>query len=492
MAASVAKNAFYLTAATIGQKVIAFFYFLFLANVFLKEQTGAYFLALSITTIFSVVADFGITPVVIREVAKRPEGATSLVRRALGLKLPIILLGMAGSVLAAQLLGYSAEVKLLVLLASLVMAEDAISLLYFGVLRGLHVLRYESLGMVIGEVIICGLGGVSLLIYPSPALLVLALVVGSLFNAIFSACQVVRQLGWKVLWPQFGGNETLKLFKTSIPFALAGGFSKLYSYVDSILLSVFIGTAAVGVYAVAYKMTYAFQFLPMAFVAALYPGMSALVGKDTEKLAKLFEKAIWYLLIIGSPIVFGIFAVAPDIIRLTGGEYLAAAPVLRVLIFVLIPLFLDFPIGSLLNAADRQTTKTAIMGITMVINVILNALLIPKMGIVGAAYAAEASFWFMFLAGLYFVPKIIPKTPWKHLSWLFAKIVCSGIVMAAATMLLRPIVGFFVVVPLAAIFYGLLLFVTRSIRMEQLKELRGIIFRKKYEEIAPLDPRLSN
>lgn len=478
MSASVAKNAFYLTIATIGQKVIAFFYFLFLANVFLKEQTGAYFLALSITTIFSVVADFGITPVVIREVAKRPEGAVSLIRRALGLKLPIIILGMVGSVIAADLLGYSSEVKLLVLLASVVMAEDAISLLYFGVLRGLHVLRFESLGMIFGEIIICGLGTLSLLFYPSPVLLILALVAGSLFNAIFSALRVVKQLGWKVLWPQLGGTETLKLFKTAIPFALAGGFSKLYSYVDSVFLSIFIGTAAVGVYTVAYKMTYAFQFLPMAFVAALYPGMSALVGKDQKKLSELFEKSIWYLLIIGAPIVFGIFAIAPDIVRLTGKEYLEAIPTLRVLIFVLIPLFLDFPIGSLLNAADRQKTKTAIMGVTMAINVILNALLIPRVGIIGAAYAAEVSFWFMFLAGLYFVPKIIPNTPWKKLSWLFVRVVGSGIVMAVITVFLRPILGFVPVILVAAIVYGLLLFVTRSIKLEQLKELRGIILRK--------------
>ncbi|MFA6131601.1 MAG: flippase [Patescibacteria group bacterium] len=492
MAASVAKNAFYLTAATIGQKIIAFFYFLFLANIFLKEQTGAYFLALSITTIFSVVADFGITPVIIREVAKHPEGAVSLVRRALGLKLPIIVLGMAGSVLAAELFGYSSEVKLLVLLASLVMAEDAISLLYFGVLRGLHVLRYESFGMVIGEIIICGLGSLSLLFYPSPILLILALVAGSLFNAIFSALQVVKQLGWKVLWPQLGGPETLKLFKTSIPFALAGGFSKMYSYVDYVLLSIIISTAAVGVYTVAYKMTYAFQFLPMAFVAAVYPGMSALVGKDTKKLSELFEKSIWYLLIIGVPIVFGIFAIAPDVVRLTGKEYLEAVPILRALIFVLIPLFLDFPIGSLLNAADRQTTKTAIMGITMIINVVLNAILIPKLGIIGAAYAAEVSFWFMFLAGLYFVPKIIPNPRWKYLSWLFVKIMVSGVLMAVATMYLRPTLGFIAVVPTAAIVYISLLFVTKSVKLEQLKELRGIILRKKYEEATPIDTRLSN
>jgi len=491
MAASVAKNAFYLTVATIGQKILAFLYFLFIANVFLKEQTGAYFLALSITTVFSVVADFGITPVVIREVAKRPEGATALVRKALGLKLPIILLGVGGSILAAQLLGYSSEVKFLVLLASLVMAEDAISLLYFGVLRGLHVLRYESLGMMIGESITVGLGCLSLLLHPSLSFLIGALVAGSLFNLFFASLKVVQHLGWEAIIPTFDFSEAKKLFRVAFPFALAGGFSKLYSYIDSILLSIFLGTGAVGIYAISYKMTYAFQFLPMAFVAAVYPGMSALVGKDTKKLAELFEKSIWYLLIIASPIVFGIFAIASDVVGLTGKEYSEAVPVLRVLVFVLIPLFLDFPIGSLLNAADRQATKTAIMGVTMTINAVVNAIFIPTIGIMGAAYAAEASFWFMFLAGLYFVPKIIPNTPWKHLTWLFVKIIGSGAVMAVVTIFLQPILGFVLVIPVAAIIYTVMLFVTGSVRLSQLKEIKTLVLKKKavipYEEITPVN-----
>jgi O-antigen/teichoic acid export membrane protein len=492
MSVSVAKNAFYLTMATVGQKIMAFFYFLLVANVFLKEQTGAYFLALSITTIFSVVADFGITPVVIREVAKRPEGATQLVRRALGLKLPFVILGVLGSLIAVQLLGYSLEVKFLVLLAALVMAEDAISLLYFGVLRGLHILRFESFGMMIGEAITVSLGCLSLLIHPSLTFLVLALVAGSLFNAIFSALQVVKHLGWQTIMPIFDFAGTKKLLKTATPFALAGGFSKLYSYIDSILLAAFIGTGAVGIYAIAYKMTYAFQFLPMAFVAAVYPGMSALVGRDTKKLGELFEKSIWYLLILVAPISFGIFSVAPDVVRLAGKEYVDAALVLQALVFVLIPLFLDFPIGSLLNAADKQATKTTIMGLTMVINTILNLVLIPIVGIIGAAYAAEASFWFMFLAGLYFVPKIIPGLPWKNLNWLFVKIIGSGAVMAAATLFLRPFVGFFLVLPIAAIIYIALLFVTRSVRIDQLKDLKKLVLRKKVdvtyvEEITPTD-----
>lgn len=481
MSVSVVKNTLYLTLATVAQKILAFFYFLFLANVMQPEKTGVYFLVLSITTIFSVVADFGITPVIIREVAKKPENAISLIQKALGLKIPFIVLAIIGSIVTTKVLGYNLEIQFLVILATVVMAADAVSLLYFGVLRGLHVLKFESFGMFIGEVLITSFGALSLFIHPSLLFLIVALAIGSIFNAFFSSGQVIRRLGWVVVKPSLNWSEAKKIFKISFPFALAGGFSKLYSYVDAILLSLFIGTTVVGVYSIAYRMTYAFQFLPMAFVAALYPGMSALVTNDREKLAKLFEQAMWYLMIIAIPVAFGIFAIAPDLILLAGKGYSSGAKVLQVMVFVLIPLFLDFPIGSLLNAADRQVTKTVLMGATMVINIGLNFLFIPRWGALGAAIAAEISFWFLFLAGLYFVPKIIPNLSWAKLGWLFIKITACGGVMSAITLVLRTKISFIFVIPVAVIVYFILLLVTQSLNWQQLLELKKILSRKKIE-----------
>ena len=73
MTSKVARNTLYLTGASIGQKIIAFVYFLLLARIMQPEQTGIYFLVTSFVTMFSVVTDLGIVPVVIREVAKSTE-----------------------------------------------------------------------------------------------------------------------------------------------------------------------------------------------------------------------------------------------------------------------------------------------------------------------------------------------------------------------------------------------------------------------------------
>lgn len=473
MAGSIAKNTLYLTLASVGQKAIAFVYFLFLARIMGPEQTGRYFLALSIMLVFAVIADFGITPVVIREVAKVPERAKQIVREAIGLKLPFMVLSVIASISATLVLGYDPEVLTLVLFAQVILIADTLSLLFYGTLRGLQDLRFESLGVFIGQCLTGILGGLVLVFSPSLVLLVCALSVGSLFNAVFSCSQVVKRLGKQVIAPVFDRRRAKKFLLIALPFALAAIFVKVYSYVDTLLLAKFLDEVSVGIYAIAYKFTYAFQFLPLAFVAALYPGLSHMLAHEKEELPRAFNSAMRYMILIGAPIVFGLWAIAPEVVSLAGEGFDESATVLRWLVFVLIPIFLDFPIGSLLNAADRQVTKTTIMGATMVLNVVLNVWLIPIYGVLGAAYAALVSFTFLFLAGLWFVPQIIPQYRFGSLFKVVAPVLISAALMGGVALALSSIGGLFLAIPGAAIVYLGLLLLTRAVTMEELNCVRS-------------------
>lgn len=484
----VAKNALYLTLASVGQKVLSFAYFLLIARVMKPEATGGYFLALSVVTVALVVSDFGTNAVIIREVAKKPDDV-GLVRRALALKLLTTVLGGAFAVLAATTLGYAPEVRALVLLAVAVMAADTFSQFYYGVLRGLRKLGYESVGLFVGMGSTLVVGSLALAFSPTLPMLILALFVGSALNLLFAATMAARRLGASVLLPSFDLAGTRPLLCAAFPFLLAGLFVKVYSYVDVQFLNHYLGSAAVGVYSIAYKYTYAFQFLPLAFVAALYPGMSARVGKDPEGLARLFERAMWYMLMLSVPIAFGLWAVAAPAVALVGPEYAAAAPVLGLFAFVLVPAFMDFPVGSLLNAAGRQGTKTAIFGAVMLVNALLNWLLIPRFGMMGAAGASVASTWVLVLCGLRFAPAVIPGYRAARLLPVLARFLASGAVMALAARAASDAfgagaVGLFAAVVVGAATYGTMLFVTRSVNRSDLRELVAL-FRKKEAYVAP-------
>lgn len=438
----------------------------------MPDLTGQYFLALSIMTMYSVIAEFGITSVTTREIAKDPTQAPQLIPHALALKLPLMTVAVVGAILTGRFLGYEPEVQTLIAISSVVLVIDALQVFFYGVLRGFQALQYEAVGIFSGMMTTAILGGLVLVFAPSLPLLVVALIAGSSVNLLVSSHRVARRVGWKTLIPRWSARDAKTIMRMAFPFALAAIFVKVYSYIDSIFISKFLDTTAVGLYAIAYKFTYAFQFLPLAFVAALYPGMSAVAGKDDVALNRILLRSMWYMAILSAPIVFGLYAIAPEAILLAGDGYAGATAVLQALVFVLIPIFLDFPIGALLNASGKQTTKTAIMGVTMVINIVLNAVLIPQVGILGAGWAALASFVFMFAAGLFYIPKVIPTFSFMHLLRTILPIYLVGLIMLVVVIILKPLVGWIPVVLIGGVVYLIGLLLTGSFKLSDLYYLK--------------------
>lgn len=496
MSARLAKNALYLTIASVGQKLLSFGYFLVVARFLQPERTGLYAAALSLVTIFAVVADFGTPSIVIREVARRPEEALPFVRRALAVKIPMTLLAILLAFFASNALGYAPAERELVMLAAGVLACDSISVFFYGVLRGLHRLEYEALGMMMGQLVTLTVGLIALAIHPTLPMLILALTVGSLSNAILSSIQVVRRLGWKALLPAWTTEGIRAVIKEAWPFFLAAAFVKVYSSLDLQFLKWFFGNTIAGLYSVAYKFTFAFQFLPLAFVAALYPGMSALVGKkDTEGLGRLFESATRYLLLLAVPLAFGLSLVAQGAVALLGPQYAEAVPVLRVMPFILLPSFLDFPIGSLLNASGRQRTKTAIFGVTLLLNFALDFFLVPKFAMFGAIGGSFASLCFLVAAGMYFVPSVIPGFRYARVWRVTWPIALSGVAMAAigwlTSPLLRhvhPILALLITVFVSIVAYVAALWLTGAVRPSEVRQTVASLRRSpEYAENPAID-----
>ena len=482
---SVARNTLYLTLASIAQKVIAFAYFTVLANLVGVEKTGTYFLTLSLIVMFSVIADWGITSVVIRETAADKNKATAYLRQAMGLKVPLILFAVIAVISFSVLLGYETNVIKLVALATPILAADALSVLFYGILRGLQDLRFEAIGIFFGQLLTAILGALVLWMSPSLPFLMMALLFGSLWNVLYAGYQVARRLGWLALLPRWNAQEMKKLLRISMAFGLAGVFVKIYSSVDTILLSLYKGQEAVGVYAVAYKFTYAFQFFPLAFVGALYPAMSSLATRNREALAKLFDRSMWYMALLAVPITFGIASTA-DLLIATfyPNGYSESVTALQLLIFVLIFLFLDFPVGSLLNAAHKQAIKTAAMGLTMVINILLNVLLIPRYGVIGACVSALISFFVLFVVSFWFVPSIIDYGWWKLIRRT-SMIFFAGTLMAGTVLLLKSSLPLLLLVPIGATVYIFTLFLSGELHINQWRELRQSFSKSTYENENP-------
>ncbi len=463
-----------MTMASVGQKLIAFVYFLFLARVMMPERTGVFFLATSIITLFSIFTDLGLTAVTIREIAKRPENREQTVQNVVGLKLLLMAISVVIVFFASILLHYDTQITELIWITMTVMILDAFALLLYGILRGFQQLRYEATGILISQCVTVMVGGISLIVHPDVRFLVLALILGSLTNLLIALSQVIRLYGFHMLVPKWNNRLVWGVLKVMAPFALAGIFTKVYSTIDVVLISKLLNTTAVGIYSVAYKFTYAFQFLPLALSAALYPSLSSTVEHDQEATAKTFFRAIWYIFLIATPIVFGVWLVAPQMIRLTGHGFDDSIVILGTLLFVLFPSFLEIPFGSLLNASDRQSLRMKILGTAMITNIVLDVLMIPHLGLMGAVIGSLVSYTFMITLEVWFVSRILPHF-FRHVaSHRIFQILLSGIIMFGVGILLIQKIPWLIVIPCVALVYLFALFLTHAILKSDVVSVRSL------------------
>jgi O-antigen/teichoic acid export membrane protein len=137
----------------------------------------------------------------------------------------------------------------------------------------------------------------------------------------------------------------------------------------------------------------------------LYPALSAAwARRDFSQVERAFLGTFRVLAAVGFVFSAGLSALSPKLIPLIyGDKYLGAIIPFEILPWVILAIFMDFPIGSLLNATHRAKLKTYAMLATTAVSVAANLVLVPRYAAVGAAWAGVISFWFLFGFGLFYV-----------------------------------------------------------------------------------------
>lgn len=116
--------------------------------------------------------------------------------------------------------------------------------------------------------------------------------------------------------------------------------------------------------------------------AALFPAINRVASESHAALARVVRASYVLLLALGVGVALFVTFFAPEAMRILGGGdtngYGPAAPALAILIWDL-PCYLIVNIlGTALVAVHRQKTMILAFGVTLVFNVVLNILLIPR------------------------------------------------------------------------------------------------------------------
>lgn len=494
--ANIAKNTSYFTLALILQKVISFAYFTMLARNLLPEDLGKYYLAISLTSIFSIIIDLGFSNVIVREVAKKQYQPEKLLSNVLLMKIPLSALAFLAVYLLANLMGYPEITENLIYISSISMILDSFTLSFYSVIRGFHNLKYESIGSVSFQLIVLLLGFVFLRQDRDLNYLMFVMALASAFNFIYAFYLIKFKFKIKI---SSGFDKALikNIIIITAPFTAYAVLQRLYMYLDSVLISILSSDSEVGIYQISFKIIYALQFLPMAFVASLYPAFASYwkdtknsplerggreadgvcrtsaaedSTKTTSQLAITFERAMNYLIIISLPISIGIISLADKIMLIFKPEYASAILPLQVTMAALPFMFLNFPVGSLLNACDRQIKNTYLMAIVMATSFTLNIFLIPRFSALGASITVLATNIISLIIGMLFIRGIINYRPRKIYSVL-AKALFSAIIMSLLVLWLKSYLHIIFVVPISACLYFILLLLTKAFNNEDVKSI---------------------
>jgi len=453
----IAKNTSYFTLALIAQKVLSFFYFSYIAVKVGATGLGQYSFALFFTTIFAVLIDLGLSNVIVREVSKisteNKEEVQKYFSSALFIKIPLAILVYLLAVTIINFLNNPPLVKQLVYLSGIIMAIDSFSLTFFAFLRARQNLFFESIATVFTQVIIfiCGFFVVNYL-GGDLRLLILAILLASVFSLIVASVAIKKRLGliFKIALDKI---ILKKLWLIIVPFALAGIFTRVYGYLDTILLNQLVGPTALGFYSLPYKLTFSLQFIPLAFIASLYPAFADYFVRSKDLLKQTFNKSLLYLGIIAVPMTFGALVLGRSLILLFYSEKFSASVLPLVILMIGLPfLFLNFPLGSLLNACDRQRRNTWHLAIVMIVNVILNFVLIPRYSYNGAAVASTVSTILMFVLQMS-VAGVIVEFDKKFLISKAFSVIISGAFMALMVYIINQSFGFWPAFLMAPLFY---------------------------------------
>lgn len=466
--ANLVSNAFYSGIAN-ASSVFLLVVMVFVGRYLGAEEFGKFNFSMAIVTTASLLSDFGVTTLVKRTVARNPEQAESYFGNLVSLKVILSLLAILVSMVAVFLLRKEPDVRFAVFVLALAASLKALKMVPVTFFQALERFDLFALSSAVHNAGLFLFGAIALW---CGANLTTFVCVFAIFKAVDTA--VTYALSYKTIGraaPRYDFSFMRRLQVEALPFGFYVLIIEVYSYMDTILLSVMRSDVEVGWYNGAFKIFEGLAVFPLILSQAMSPRLSRLYKTDVSAHQILAARTVKFgAMAAGLIVVSGIVVGRDLVLFLFGSAYGESIPVLEILLVAFLFVYLNFIFQMILITIDRQWVMPW-MGLGGIGTVILACvLLIPKYGHLGAAFALLASEFVLFLIGFYFLYRF-----YFH-SWFLqsaTKPFLSGILILGVFSIFhveKQFAHVFIVVPS----YLLLLFLLHSFDQEELSYLHRI------------------
>ena len=176
-----------------------------------------------------------------------------------------------------------------------------------------------------------------------------------------------------------------QLFKYGFSVMMDRAFTVFADSFDYLLIGRFFNTAALGIYALAYRLPDLLILNTLSVLAAVFFPAFSSIQNQRDVLRKSFLSTTRYVQLLVTPLCLGIFVAADPIIRLLFGEqWLQSIPIMQVLSLYTLALSVGFHVGDIYKAIGRPDILLKIAIPIFVVR--LTALMIgSQYGLIGIA-----------------------------------------------------------------------------------------------------------
>ena len=373
----IARYATTLTLSGILCKLLLIVFVFLATNQLGDELYGRLEYLVEFGLILAVLFDFGLEQTITRDLAGRREFACRFVwgffvyRTGVG-----ILLTAAYGLLVAfffTVTGRAFDWTSLVLGAVLATLTFHIAL-FKAILRSQEKLHTEAWMNLVEKIVTVGLGSAVLILGFKLAPVISTYIIGGL--AAFGIGLWVFIRTFHGMEKQFNFATVWSWQRTGVAIGLSAACILLLHREDTVMVNIISGDGPTGVYRASYRYFEGLFLVPQMLAVAAYPVFSAMLAEQ-KSVSGLASDILRFVLVLSLPLAVGGTVIADEVIPMLLHKFSPeairdAAFIFKILVWSLPPIYFNFILGTVLNAARRQNRNFHAAALALVCNFVLN------------------------------------------------------------------------------------------------------------------------
>ncbi|WP_186767254.1 flippase [Devosia ginsengisoli] len=260
--------------------------------------------------------------------------------------------------------------------------------------------RRPAIGIIFAEalpaaavILVALIGGLASAL-PAVATFGLAATVSAVLSTYVFRLAVPRET-----WQARPQGEPRAWMARALPLLLGNSSQQVMHRMDVVMLGPLSSLLEVGYFGAAFRLTYLMTFPQVVLMQVMTPLLSeSIAARDEPAMWRHFRMAVIFSLVTVTPVSLLLGVCSEPIVTLIfGHDFLPSAAPLKVLAISQAFAALTIPCAGLLIAAGRGAIFGLINLVAVLANIGLNFVLIPPLGIMGAALASMGAVTLMFV-----------------------------------------------------------------------------------------------